>query len=307
MEHLILGLKFALQPDNLLVMLLGSLVGTLIGALPGLGASVGVALLLPFTYDMPALTGLLLLVALYQACEYGGSISSILICAPGTPAATATLIDGYPLCRKGYPGKALGYSLTASTIGGFFGVAVLILFSAPIAKFALRFGAPEYFSLGIFGLTAVASLSSRDIPKSILSVIFGLLLTTVGIDVFTGFPRFSFGRVELYEGIPLIPILIGLFAVSEVYKIIGEELNRRFESGVKGLNVWLTFKEISSAMKATFLGAVIGTVVGIFPGLGAGPASWLAYTEAKRRSRHPEKFGTGHPEGIAAPEAANNA
>ena len=306
-DSLLLGLHVALQPGNLMYIVAGCLLGTLIGALPGLGAAVGVSLLLPFTYNMPATGALLLLVSLYQASEYGGSISSILVSTPGTPAAAATVLDGYTLSRKGYPGKALGYSLTASTIGGFFGVFVLIFLSMPLANFALRFGAAEYFSLGIFGLTAVAALSSSDIPKSVLSVIFGLLLATVGVDVFTGYPRFHFGQMALYEGIPLIPILIGLFAVSEVFRMIGEDLDFRLKIGAKGLNVWLNLREVKSILVTTIKGGVMGSLIGIFPGLGTGPASWLSYGEAKRSSKTPEKFGTGCPEGIAAPESANNA
>ena len=250
--------------------------------MPGLGASAGVALLLPFTYTMPGTGALLLLVALYEASEYGGSITSILVSTPGTPGNTATIMDGYPLAQKGYPGKALGYSLTSSTIGGFFGVFALAFLSQPLASFALRFGAPEYFALGIFGLTAVASLSSKDIPKSLLSVVFGLLLATIGVDVFTGYPRFSFGQMELFEGIPLIPILVGLFAVSEVIRMVGEELTSRLTIGYKGLKVWLQLSEIKSVIKPIVKGGIIGGLVGIFPGLGTGPAACGAHNKKKR-------------------------
>jgi len=309
LEYLLIGLNEALQPINLLMIFMGSFLGLLIGALPGLGPTVGVALLLPFCFDLSLspVSTILLLTSLYQASEYGGSISSILLSSPGTGAAVATLLDGYPMCKRGYPGKALGYSLTASTIGGFIGVIVLILFSAPLASFALKFGASEYFALGILGLTMVATLSSKDILKSILSVVFGLLLTMIGIDIITGYPRFSFGRAELFEGIPLIPLLIGLFAVSEVYKTIGEHLSQKFVGSSKNLKVWITFKEIKSILRVSLIGGLIGSIVGIFPGLGGGPASWFSYADAKRRSKTPEEFGKGHPEGIAAPESANNA
>jgi putative tricarboxylic transport membrane protein len=306
-ESMILGLQVALQPENLIYIIVGSLLGTLVGALPGLGAAAALPLLLPFTYNMPVTGALLLLVSLYQASEYGGSISSILVSTPGTPAAAATLLDGYPLARKGYPGKALGYSLTASTIGGFFGVFVLIFLSYPLSIVALRFGPAEYFSLGLFGLTAVAALSSKDIPKSIISVLFGLTLATFGVDVFSGNPRFDFGQMALFEGIPLIPILIGLFAVSESFRMIGEDLEFKLKMDKKALNVWLNAKEVKSILKISLKSGIIGSLVGIFPGLGTGPAAWMAYGEAKRSSKTPEKFGEGCPEGIAAPESANNA
>lgn len=307
MEHLLFGFEVLFQWQNLLAVAAGSLIGMMIGALPGLGPSIGVALLLPFTYNMPATAALLLLVALYQSAEYGGSISSILLSTPGTPAATATLLDGYAMNKQGYPGKALGYSLTASTVGGFLGVFVLIFLSQALAKVALTFGPPEYFALGVFGLTAVASLSSDNPLKGLVSAVFGLLLTVVGIDVFTGFARYDFGRPELFEGIPLLPVLIGLFAVSEVFKLVGEELHERYRGGAKGLRVWVSWEEFRQVFRPTLLGGVIGSVVGIFPGLGAGPASWFAYNEAKRTSKQPERFGQGNPEGIVAPEAANNA
>lgn len=307
MENLLLGFQTVFHWENILVMIIGTLAGMLIGALPGLGPSIGVALLLPFTYHLSPIAALLLLTALYQAAEYGGSISSILLSTPGTPAAVATLMDGYPMTRKGYPGKALGYSLTASTIGGFFGIAVLMLLSQPLAEFALRFGAPEYFALGVFGLTAVASLSSKKLGKSFLSALLGLLIATVGMDVFTGYARFDFGRPELLEGFRLLPIMIGLFAVSEVFKIIGEELGQKVEQKIQSFRVWITGKELKAVLKPTIVGSLIGSFVGVFPGMGAGPASWFAYNEAKRMSKRPETFGEGNPEGIAAPEAANNA
>ncbi|KXG44584.1 tripartite tricarboxylate transporter permease [Tepidibacillus infernus] len=307
MGNLLLGIDVVFSFQNILVIVIGTLIGMLVGALPGLGPSIGVALLLPFTYNLSPVASLLLLVALYQAAEYGGSISSILLSTPGTPAAVATLLDGYPMTKQGYPGKALGYSLTASTIGGFFGVIVLMTLSIPLAKLALKFGPPEYFALGVLGLTAVASLSSNYLSKSLLSALFGLFIATIGIDVITGYSRFSFGMPELYEGLNLLPILIGLFAVSEVLKLIGEDLNTQLKIKAKNFKVGISFNELKVVKKAIGIGSIIGSFVGVFPGMGAGPASWFAYNEAKRVSKNPEKFGNGSPEGIAAPESANNA
>jgi len=292
---------------SIIAIMLGTIAGLLIGAIPGLGPTLGVALLLPFTYHIPAVPALVLLISLYQAAEYGGSISSILINTPGTPGATATLMDGYPMCRKGQPGKALGYSLTSSTIGGLFGIVVMIFLSKPFAAFAIRFGPPEYFSLCVFGLASVASLSGKSPLKGVMTVIFGLLLTTVGIDVFTSYPRFADNVTYLYDGIPLVPVLVGLFAISELFKIIGDEIHKKVDRTASSFRVWVSFKEMWHVRRAVIVGCLTGILVGILPGVGATPAAWLAYSETKRGSKNPELFGTGCPEGIAAPEAANNA
>lgn len=292
---------------NLLIITIGTLVGLFVGALPGLGAAIGVALMLPFTYSMDTLPAILLLVSLYQGCEYGGSISSITLGIPGTPAAVATVLDGNSMARKGFPAKAIGYSLTSSTIGGLLGGVVLIGFSGPLANAAVKLGAPEYALIGLLGLAAVATLSSRDVYRSVISVFLGLLLSAVGMDVLSGHTRFAFDRMEVVEGLPMVPILIGLFAVSEVIQMISDGVNKRYVGQTLGLNSGLTIKEIAGVSKSMLNGSVIGSIVGIIPGLGAGPASWFSYSLAKRMSKDPDSFGKGNPEGIAAPEAANNA
>ncbi|GAB6156689.1 tripartite tricarboxylate transporter permease [Desulfosporosinus burensis] len=292
---------------NLLLIAIGTLVGLFVGALPGLGAAIGVALMLPFTYSMDTLPAILILVALYLGSEYGGSISSITLGIPGTPAAVATVLDGHPMAKKGFPAKAIGYSLFASTIGGLFGGAVLIGFSGPLANAAVKLGAPEYAFIGLLGLVAVATLSTKDVFRSVISVFLGLLLSAVGMDALTGQTRFVFGRMELVEGLPMVPILIGLFAVSEVIQMISDGVNKRYEGQTLGLNSGLTLKEIKTVSKPMLLGSLIGSVVGVIPGLGAGPASWFSYSLAKRFSKDPDSFGKGNPEGIAAPESSNNA
>ncbi len=287
--------------------LFGTLAGLIIGALPGLGATIAIVLLLPLTYTMSPLASVLMLIAAYQGAEYGGSISSIILGIPGTPAAVATAIDGNAMARQDMAGKALGYSLAASTVGGIFGGIVLIFIAVPLARLAVRFSDPEFFLIGVGGLIAVAALSSRNAVRSAISVVLGLMLGTVGMDSFTGAQRFTFGRLELLEGIGMIALMTGLFAFSELYNIVSRELDKRFSSGSKKLSTGLTLAEFRSVFRTVIRGAGIGSIVGVFPGMGAGPASWFSYIQAKKTSRSPETFGKGNPEGIAAPESANNA
>ena len=287
--------------------LFGSMTGLIIGTLPGLGATIAVVLLLPLTYAMTPLASVLMLIAAYQGSEYGGSISSIILGIPGTPAAVATAIDGNAMARKDLAGKALGYSLAASTVGGVFGGLVLIFLAVPLARLAIRFSDPEFFLIGVAGLIAVGALSSRNTVKSAISVLLGLMVGTIGLDGFVGIPRFTFGTLELLEGVGLIALLTGMFAFSELFSIISAELNKTFSSGSGKLTTGLTWPEFRKVLKVILIGSGIGSVVGLFPGMGAGPASWFAYIQAKKSSRHPEEFGQGSPEGIAAPEAANNA
>lgn len=306
MEIIASAIGTALQWQNLIAVVAGVLTGIIIGALPGLGPAVGVALLIPFTYALPTETSLILLTALYMAAEYGGSISAILISTPGTPAAAATTLDGYPMAQNGEPGKALTTSLYASVIGGIIGVIILISLSIPLARFALKFGPAEYFALGVFGLSIVSSLSGKSMLKGFAAAVLGLLLSTVGVDTLTGYTRLSFGFVDLMEGFPFIPVLIGLFAMSEVFNMI-EGLAKE-SIAVKKFSVkFASLLEFKKVLPTVFKGSLIGSFIGILPGAGGAIACWVSYNEAKRTSRHPEKFGTGIMEGIAAPESANNA
>jgi|SRR5665648_28877 len=292
---------------NMFSIVFGTLFGLLVGALPGLGSTIGIALLLPVTYTMQPMPAVLLLVSVYMAAEYGGSISAIVLGIPGTAAAVATVLDGSPMAKQGFPGKALAYSLTASTIGGLAGGLVLITLTVPLSKLTIRFSDPEFVMLGILGLVCVASLSSKDVPKSIISVLFGLLLSLVGQDSLVGFPRFTFGNLTLLAGISYIPLIVGMFAFSEIFIMLGGELNKRYVRDNKNLRTKITWKEFKNVWKNILRGSIIGALTGILPGLGGGPASWFAYTEAKRAAKNPEDFGKGEPNGIAAPESANNA
>ena len=304
LQNLAHGFVLTAQWQNLVAIIAGSITGYFVGALPGLSAGMGIALLLPFTFYMPPLTSLVLLTSLYGAAEYGGSITAVLINVPGEAGATPTCFDGYPLTQKGAPGKALGVSIVASAYAGIASTIALILVSVPLAQIALKFGPPEYFALGIFGLTTVAGLAGKSWIKGFITVLFGLLITTIGVDAVSGTSRYIFTK-SLYEGIPLIPVLIGLFAVSEVLETMEELAEKVVYQKFSGSLP--TLREYMGTHLAMLRGTVIGFVIGIVPGAGKAVASFIAYNEERRASKHPELFGTGVLEGVAAPEAANNA
>mgnify|MGYP002621665224 CR=1 FL=1 len=293
--------------STLFFIALGTFVGLIIGALPGLGTMFAIVMLLPITYVISPLDSVLLLLAAYQASEYGGSISSIILGIPGTPAAAATVLDGYTLAKNESPGKAITYSLIASTIGGIFGGIVLIFLSKPLASFGLKLSDPEFFLICILGVLAVGMLSSEDKTKSLISVVFGLILGTIGMDVFTGKMRFTLGFLELSDGINIVALMIGVFAFSEILSMLEEGPDKRHSFDKRSLKFGITWKEFSGVKKPISLGSLIGSVVGVFPGLGAPAASWFGYVAAKRFSKKKELFGKGNPEGIAGPESANNA
>ncbi|MCL4425157.1 MAG: tripartite tricarboxylate transporter permease [Firmicutes bacterium] len=305
LENLVTGFALVAQWQNVIAILAGSVLGYLVGALPGLSAGMAIALLLPFTFNMPSLTSLVLLTALYGAAEYGGSITAVTINVPGEAGSTPTTFDGYPLTKKGFPAKALGVSIVASAYAGILSTVALILISVPLARIALSFGPPEYFALGIFGLTMVASLGGKSWIKGFISVLFGLLITTIGIDPISGTSRFTF-TMDLFEGIPLIPVLVGLFAISEVLMNM-EEIGQGDIVYQKISGALPSLREYLGTNLAMLRGTIIGFIIGIIPGAGKAVASFIAYSEEKRASKHPELFGTGVLEGVAAPEAANNA
>lgn len=299
------GIKVALTPKIFILLILGVGGGIAIGSLPGLTATMGVAILLPLTFGMEATAALVMLVGIYIGAIYGGSISAILLKTPGTPAAAATVFDGHTLAKKGEAAKALSMSTIASFVGGIVSTILLITISPILANFALRFSAPEYFALAIFGLSIIASISGDDPIKGLLAGMFGLFISTVGMDPVTSYPRFTYDKVELLNGFSVIPILIGLFAVSEVFI----QIENVFEDSVtiqkfkKGI---VSFKEVIRVLPVMLKSAVLGTFIGSIPGAGADIAAFVSYNEARRSSKNPEKFGTGILEGIAAPEAGNN-
>lgn len=293
--------------EILFAIVLGTLYGIVVGAIPGLGTTIGLAMALPITYTMSPLAAVVLLATVYMACEYGGSISAILLGVPGTAAATATLLDGATMAKKGKPGTALAYSLVGALVGGLISIIILMVLSKPLANLAINFSDPEFALLGILGLLCVSGLSSIDLNKSIISLLMGLLLSTVGLDMLSGENRFTFGSINLMDGISMVALLIGMFAISEVFSLLGSDSHMRFVHDKKNLKIKLTREEFNGVRKTMIKSSFLGTLIGILPGLGPSAASWIAYTEEKRSAKDKENFGKGDPRGIAAPETANNA
>lgn len=296
-----------LQLSHLLVVLVGTLAGLIIGALPGLSAVSGVALLLPFTFAMEPAQGLIMLAAVYMSAEYGGSISAILINTPGTSGAACTTLDGTPLTRKGQAQEALYLSLFAGTVGGAFGALVLLFFTPPLARASLFLGPAEIFWIAVAGLALVATLSGRHVVKGLIGVLIGVAMTLVGQDAISGDMRFMFDDYRLVGGIPLIPALLGLFAVASILGLL-ERVSESVAPLILRKGAMRFVLEKLAGMKILLLwSSILGTLVGILPGAGASISAFVAYGEAKRISKHPEEFGHGSYEGVVAPETANNA
>jgi putative tricarboxylic transport membrane protein len=294
-----------LNPANFFFVFIGITSGIIVGALPGLTATMGCALLIPFTFGLAPIQGLLMLMGIFCGGIYGGSISGILIRTPGTPSAAATLLDGYPLSQKGLAGKAIGISTVSSFVGGTIGAIVMTFLSPQIAKIGLKFGPPEFFALAIFGLGMIITISGRSLLKGIIAALFGLLITIIGFDPLSGVPRFTFGSQNLLGGVTFIPALIGLFGYAQVFRNI-EKIKILPPVDSKVEKILPTIGEILSTLKTMIKSAVMGTFIGSIPGTGCDVAAFVTYGEAKRSSKHPEKFGTGILEGVAAPEAGNN-
>lgn len=308
LDHLVVALGNVLTPHSFLILLLGTIAGLIIGALPGLSSTMGVALAIPLTFGMDPKTGLLLLGAIYCSSVYGGSITAILLRTPGTDASIATTFDGFPMTQQGFGGKAIGISTTASFVGGIISTIALLCIAPLLAKIALKFGPPEYFLVAIFGLSIIISVSSNSYLNGLISGAFGLLIATVGMDSFTGYPRFIFNSDSLLDGIPILPALIGLFSLSQAIKIaIAKDSSIVKKDVTFSDRVLPTMKDMSRTWFTTIRSSVIGTIVGIMPGAGTSIASFISYNEARRTSKEPETFGKGNPEGVAASEAANNA
>lgn len=302
---LIEGVLNVLQFEVIIILLLGSMVGIAIGSLPGLTATMGVALILPVTFGMEPVTGILLLVGVYFGAVYGGSITAILINTPGTPASAAIAIDGYAMAKKGLAHKALTVSTISSTVGGILSVVVLILIAPQLAKFALKFSAPESFALAIFGISIISSISGKSLVKGLISGLIGLLIATIGIDPIGGFPRFTFDSMNLTSGVNLIPVMIGLFAASEAFKSM-EGIFSKQQTSIVVEKVKLKWTEFRTLIATILRSAGIGTFIGMIPGAGGDITAFVAYNEAKRFSKNKKEFGKGSLKGVAAPEAANN-
>lgn len=305
MDGFIGGMSILVDPYMLFLIAAGTILGVVVGALPGISGSTTTALLLPITVTMDPVAGIAFLGAIYCAANYGGSITAILVNSPGDPSASATAFDGYPMAKKGEAGRALGMSTIASTIGGIFSVFVLIIAAPLLARLAYNFGPPEYFALAIFGLSMLAALGEGGI-KNLIAGAFGVLLATVGMDLTTGAERFTFGMYELSDGIGFIPVLTGLFAITEL--LVQASQLRVVEERI-ALNVVKlpSLADFRKCAKAIALSSGIGTFIGALPALGATTAAIISYNETRRWSKHKDEFGRGAIEGVAGPEAANNA
>ena len=305
-EAILAMLSVFADPYLLLLILVTTIFGVIIGALPGLGATTGAALLLPFTLTMEPVAAITVLTTIYVSATFAGAITAILINTPGTPAAAATCFDGFPLAQRGEAGRALGIAVVASTIGGIFSVIVLSIAAPLMARVAYEFRPPEYFALTLFGLSMLASISSGGAVRNLIGGLFGVWLATIGADQVTSVERFMFGNYNLYEGLNFIPVMIGLFAMSELL-VQSNRLNRVVET-VKMKAVQLpSMLDYKKIWKTVLRSCGIGTFIGVLPAEGATVASMIGYSEAQRWSKTPEEFGKGSVEGVAGAEAANNA
>ena len=300
------GFANVFQPMNLLLTVFGTVVGVVIGCLPGLSGSMGIILLLPLTYTLEKSAALVMLCGIFCGSMFGGSVSAILLRTPGTPSATATLLDGYPLAQQGKAGKAIGIAAVSSCIGGIISTICLIFIAPQLAKVALKFHSADYFALALFGISIMASAAGKNILKGLISGAIGLLISMVGTDPLVGAARFNFGSTKMLIGFPQLAVLIGVFAISEVFTQVqgGKNVVEIKEQAVT--NVFPSFKEIKGFLLAAIVGSLIGVFIGIVPGTGGAIAVFMAYNVAQKISRHPERFGHGSYEGVAAPEAANN-
>lgn len=306
MDTILASAVYLLEIKIIIAALVGVAWGIMGGALPGISPSITMALLLPFTYTMEPGSAIVLLAATYVGAEYGGSVPAILIRTPGTNAAAAAVLDGYEMNLQGKPGLALGISLYSGVIGSLFGLVMLMSLSGPLAKVALAFTPPAYFALGVLGLSVIATLSGESLIKGFIAALIGLMIATIGTDPVAGSNRFTFGSSDLLSGIAPVMIMVGLFAMSELLVQAGSK--GRAEQTASRPRI--EFPGLKLARRLTFpqaIGCIIGTFEGVMPGAGGTIASFMSYNEARRWSRHPEEFGKGSPEGIAAPESANNA
>ncbi|MBQ4473893.1 MAG: tripartite tricarboxylate transporter permease [Lachnospiraceae bacterium] len=308
-QSILEGVKTVFTPQALLLIAFGVAWGTIGGMIPGINATIAMALLLPFTYSMNHTVAVMMLAGVYCGGEYGGSIPAVLIGTPGTNAAACTVIDGYPLMKKGKPGLGLYTSLIASCFGGLFGALVLLFTAVPLAKVALAFGPAEYFALAFLGLSMVCSLGEKNVFKGILAGFIGILMSTIGFDSFTGAKRYTLGLRDLNNGISMVALMMGLYAITEMFEqaqVIhtGSDLQLTDEKPDMSFPKW---KEIKRLIPQLFGCSAMGTVIGVMPGAGATAASFLAYTSVKQIYAKEGGFGEGNTRGIAAPESANNA
>jgi len=308
LDGLLQGFQVALTASNLTMCVIGVVLGTIIGVLPGLGPPATIAMLLPLTFKLDPTGAMIMLAGIYYGAKYGGSTTSILLNVPGESSSVVTCIDGYRMALKGRAGPALGMAAIASFIAGTFGVVALMLVAPPLAKLSLAFSAPEYFALMVLGLAMVVLLSGESLVKALLAMLVGLWIASMGTDLFSATSRFTFGQVQLLGGIDFVIVAIGVFAVGEVLGNMEPVKPAEMLPVPKGLkNLMPTWEDMRRCRFAFVNGSVIGFLIGVLPGAGSTIASFISYGIEKAVSRHPEEFGQGAIEGVAAPEGANNA
>jgi len=302
------GFELLMQPEHLMWLPIGMLIGLIIGAIPGFNDTNFLAMALPFTVYMGPINAVVFMMACFCASQAAGSLPAILLNIPGTPSNAATCLEGFKMTRKGRAGFALGVSVAASTVGGILSALIALVLTPVVGIYALNFGPAELFMMALFGMTAVGSLTGKSLLKGLFSSVLGLFVACVGTEFQEGYTRASFGFYELYEGFPLIPVLLGVFGFSELFSLAGEQ--SLVAEGVKRVT---GFGPIMDGIRAAFKqkinmlrSGLIGILVGLIPGTGAAIATWISYGQAKQWSRHPEKFGTGYIEGLVASDACNN-
>ncbi|SIQ69522.1 putative tricarboxylic transport membrane protein [Alkalispirochaeta americana] len=295
-----------MSPGVLMIVLSGVLIGIVVGAIPGLNGAIGISLLLPLTFTMRPELGLLLLGGIYMGGMYGGSITAILLNVPGDVVAAPAAMEGYPMTKQGRSKEALYYSIFSSMFGGFIGVLILIFFTPPLARFALKFGPAEMFFIALSGLVVIGALEG-NIFKSLFAVTFGLFISTIGVDMITASQRFTLGNMNLRSGISVVPVVLGLFCLAEMFLNIGKKANESVVYKDQEITRRSVIKEILKHKILVVKSSMIGTFVGLLPGVGTTLAVFLSYGEAKRASKNPALFEKGSPEGIIAAESANNA
>lgn len=294
------------DPFTLILIGFGTLLGVFVGAIPGLNGAIGVALLVPFTFSLSPENGLLMLGGIYMGSHYGGAITAILLNAPGDVVAVCTAMEGNPMAKQGKAKEALYYAILSCVVGGLIGVLVLIFFTPLLAKFALKFGPGQMFLIAVAGLVISAILTAKNAVKGLFGVVFGIVLSIVGFDSISGTDRLTFGINALKSGIPLIPVILGLFALTEMVTNVGKASDSILQVPSENIKILTVLKEMGKKFGLLMKSSVLGTFIGVVPGTGGAVATFISYAEAKRTSKKPELFGNGNPEGIIAAESANN-
>ncbi|MFO7708048.1 MAG: tripartite tricarboxylate transporter permease [Desulfobacterales bacterium] len=306
LANLALGFQTAASPMNLLYCLVGALIGTLIGVLPGIGPVQTIAILLPTTFALPPVSALIMLAGIYYGAQYGGSTTSILVNVPGEASSVVTCLDGHQMARQGRAGAALTIAALGSFVAGCFATLVLAVLAVPLSEIAFKFGPAEYFSLMVFGLIGSVVLASSSLIKAVGMIVLGLLLGMIGTDVTSGAHRFTFGILELSDGIGFVSLAMGLFGICDIINSL-EKREKRDILKTKLTGLWLNMADLKASAPAVVRGTLLGSLLGILPGGGAIISSFTAYMIEKKSSRHPETFGKGNICGVAGPESANNA